>query len=47
MSPDANVSIDSDNNTFNLLKESIEVSTHLMSERVGQILIFTNSNSKH
>ena len=47
MSPDANVSIDSDNNnTFSLLKESIEVSTYLMSD-VGQLLIFfTTSNSK-
>ena len=54
MSPDANVSIDSDNNNaFSLLKESIEVSkesievsTYLMSD-VGQLLIFfTTSNSK-
>lgn len=48
MSPDANVQIietDSDNNTFSLVKESIEVSTYLMSD-VGQLLIFTTSKSQ-
>lgn len=49
MSPDADVQLtvtESDNSTFHLLKESSEVSAHLMSDE-SKIIIITTATSSH